>query len=500
MLVSFLGCGKNNSTDAVSSQSQPSNGPAPTAGTGEENTSITRRSDGVLSMARADGTPIDGVKLSKYDKLIYSPCIAVGPDGVIHVAYVEQLPESPYQQFVYHRQSGDGGKTWSDPKNLSEDMQNGIGTCKLLIDGQNRTYVIWRSAIAQYAGVGQQEAAASVNNLVYRCLENGNWSKILPVHKPASRNQDDGSMSFVATVDPAGKPHVIFNTSPNRFHPDQALSDGQTLYGIGWGLIFQSTLDGSNPIEPTEWYMAPIQIDPANPRFSRHCDGFNALDGYVDAAGQPHLIAQLVNLSDQNTNMQVIENGKQTPSITLPPAAHGDFASHPPRLLVDGKGVRHIIAQYDGGENHAIRDYLLGSDAEPTIVMAAKTAPESVDDFTAFQGPAGKMAALIQTEKGFSDVGDSWICTNNGSGWSEPINLTNNAGRKTWASKQTGVLGNVATASQYRPGQGAVAWDKDGHLVIALINIRTGSFGLAVGGVTYASGDTATPSLFFYRL
>jgi hypothetical protein len=132
--------------------------------------------------------------------------------------------------------------------------------------------------------------------------------------------------------------------------------------------------------------------------------------------------------------------------------------------------------------------------------MAAKTAPETVSDFVAYQGPSGKMAAIIQTEKGFNDVGDSWLCKNSGTGWSEPICLTNNTGRRAWVSKQTGALGNVASGYQFRPGPGAVAWDKDGHLLIALINTRIGSFGLAVGGTTYVSGSTATPMLYFYRL
>jgi hypothetical protein len=273
-----------------------------------------------------------------------------------------------------------------------------------------------------------------------------------------------------------------------------------TLAGIGWGLIFQTTLNGSNPAQPHEWYMPPIKVDPTNPNYSRKCDGFNALDGYVDASGQPHLIAQLTNLNDQNSIMQVIENGKQTPAITLPPDAFGGFTVHPPRLLLDARNGRHIIAKYDAGEHPAIRDYLLGSSADPTIIMAAKP-PGIISDFRAYQGPNGKMAAIIETqEEQTSGDGDSWLCTNDGSKWSEPICLTNNAGRKTWVSKNTGAISNVATGASYGPGPGAAAWDKNGHIVIALINNKNGVFALAAGGITYAGDTTSTPMLFFYRL
>ena len=500
LFLFFAGCDKKDSPQTSSAQPPPA-----AAGHGGKAgpVSILRGPDGALALVHANGAPFDGVKLSKYDMLIFSPCIAVGPDGVIHVAYVEQLPSSPYPQFVYHRQSSDGGKHWSEANNLSQDMPNiGVGTCKLIIDGQNRTYVIWRSAMGPNIVPAQREAAASDNNLVYRCLEKGQWSKILNAHKPTSmQTQDDGSMSFVATVDAAGKAQVIFNTSPNRFHPKEALRpDGLSLGGIGWGLIFQTTLDGANPVQPREWYMAPIKIDPANPVYGRSCDGFNALDGYVDAAGQPHLIAQVVNLSDPNTNMQMIEDGRQTSLITLPPDARGDFASHPPRLLIDAKGARHIIAKYDGGEHPAIFDYLVGSNDPPKVIMSAKAAPASIWNFTAFGGPGGKMAAIIQTaEHGFLDEGDSWLCTSEGGKWSEPICLTNNAGRKSWVSTQTGATGNVSTGDRYGPGPGAMAWE-NGHLLIVLINNKTGSFGLAAGGVTYASGSSVTPMLFFYRI
>src|ERR1700733_9062714 len=72
---------------------------------------VSRGADGQLTVMKKNGTPINGLKLSQYDSLIDSPNIAVGADGVIHVAFIERQVASPFALFVFHRQSTDGGKT-----------------------------------------------------------------------------------------------------------------------------------------------------------------------------------------------------------------------------------------------------------------------------------------------------------------------------------------------------------------------------------------------------
>jgi hypothetical protein len=57
----------------------------------------------------------------------------------------------------------------------------------------------------------------------------------------------------------------------------------------------------------------------------------------------------------------------------------------------------------------------------------------------------------------------------------------------------------VGTGDHYGPGPGAVTFDKDGHLLLALVNVKTGEFGLNAGGVTFAGGSTDSPMLFFYK-
>ncbi len=79
---------------------------------------VVKTRDGALVVAKKDGSGIDGIKLSQYDTLI-SPAIVVAPDGTIHVAFLEQH-RTTQAKAIYHRSSSDGGKTWSEAKNLSE--------------------------------------------------------------------------------------------------------------------------------------------------------------------------------------------------------------------------------------------------------------------------------------------------------------------------------------------------------------------------------------------
>jgi hypothetical protein len=104
------------------------------------------------------------------------------------------------------------------------------------------------------------------------------------------------------------------------------------------------------------------------------------------------------------------------------------------------------------------------------------------------------------TEAGFNDSGDSWISASDGStAWSQPVCVTGNAARANYVAKNRGSVLTVGTGDHYGPGPGAIAFDKDGHLLLALVNVKTGSFGLSAGGVLYGGGSVAAPMLFFYK-
>jgi hypothetical protein len=460
---------------------------------------VSRGADGQLAVMKKNGTPINGLKLSQYDALIDSPNIAVGSDGVIHVAFIERQAASPFTLFVYHRQSADGGKSWSEPENLSEDMPNiAVAGCRLLVDSRNRVYVIWRSGLGNYLPAGD---GANVN-LVYRVLNQGKWSKIIPIHPPGSTAaQNVGALFSFAVIDGAGNAQVVWNACPNTFLPELTVN-GMGLAGVGNGLVFQASLDGSSPTPPKQVYMTPVTTNSSLGDYGKMCDDLGDLDGYFDAAGALHFIAidRAVRGGNNDSPIDLIENGKQTPVVNLP-SPYMETWVNPPKLLLDAQGRRHIIAFYHAGEHPSFRDYLVGSDDAPTVILTPKGASATCMGFQAYQGPGGEMAVVMQTtEAGFNDSGDSWISTSDGStAWSQPVCVTGNAARANYVAKNTGSVLTVGTGDHYGPGPGAIAFDKDGHLLLALVNVKTGSFGLSAGGVLYSGGSVAAPMLFFYK-
>jgi hypothetical protein len=453
--------------------------------------------DGVPAVMKKNGTPVNGLKLSQHDSLVLNPNIAVTSDGAIHVAFIERQLESPYTLFVYHRESLDGGKTWSEAKNLSEDMPNiPVGYCNLLVDGKDRVYVTWRVGLSELLPVSEGQNV----NLVYRVLDHGKWSKILPVNPPGSAStQNNGSIFSFTTTDASGQVQAVWNVCPDTFRPEMTVN-GMHLAGVGNGLVFQATLDGSTPSAPHEVYMAQVTTNESMAEYGKMCDDFSDLDGYVDVSGAPHFIAivRALRSSESGSQIDLYEDGKLTPAIKLPTDYMETWLT-PPKLLVDAKGNRHIIAFYSAGEHPAFRDYVVGSDEDPTVIMTAKS-PGTCMGFQAYQGPGGHMAVVMQTtERGYNDSGDSWVSLSDGSGWAPPVCITANAARASYVATQKSGNLLVGTGDHYGPGPGAVAFDKDGHLLLALVNVKTGTFGLNAGGVTFAGGSTDSPMLFFYK-
>jgi hypothetical protein len=129
---------------------------------------VVKAADGTLIVANKNGSGIDGIKLSQHDVAIVSPSMAVAPDGTIHVAFVEQH-RTTYANAIYHRSSTDGGKTWTEAKNLSEDMPIvDVGRCQVLVDARNRVYVIWRSGLGKYDRVSGNPSGDARSNLWFR--------------------------------------------------------------------------------------------------------------------------------------------------------------------------------------------------------------------------------------------------------------------------------------------------------------------------------------------
>jgi hypothetical protein len=269
---------------------------------------------------------------------------------------------------------------------------------------------------------------------------------------------------------------------------------------VGNGEVFQSTLDGTTATPPHEVFFPVVK---GLEKKDAYCDGLDTLNGYVDSRGTPHLIAAVSSVHEPvsgKSRDELIENGKAGEIIDLPALSFHAWADVP-ALLVDAKGQRHVIALYLAGERPNVRDYLLGGEDEPTVIRAAGSAKGTIDSFQAWQGPGGRMVVIIQAnDNGGLGNADSFVTISTGDGkWSPPVNVTNNSGRMSFASKQTSSESNVAIEKSYVPGVAAAAFDRDGHLLLLMINNEHSLFASTAFGVTIAGGSTSTPTLRFLK-
>ena len=477
----------------------------------EKSELVRKGADGSLGVEGKNGKPVDGIKLSTHDREEGSPGIAVAPDGSIHVVFNE-MHGPPYQTAVYHRSSTDGGRTWSDAKNLSEDQADlHVGRCLIVADRADRVYVIWRSGLGRNFQAPIDPFAGGHCNLVYRVLQGGKWSRIIPIHPPGStEDQNDGSIDFYAGLDPAGRVQVAWNTTPNKWHDelvDIRQGTGKVyrfqFNGVGNGLVMQSTLDGATATPPHEAMLTPVTGTKADVNNRPSCDGLSTLNGHFDAAGNPVFVARVTSTvkEDLRTKFryQLFEGGKPGIFVDLP-----DLSFHRwrdiPTLLVDAAGRRHLIVLYPAGERPSVRDYALGNEDEPVIIRRTAGPKATLDGMQAYQGPGGRMVVVMQmNDSGESGEGDNFVSISTGDGrWSAPVNVTNNAGRRRWSATNISAVQNVATSTTCYAGPAAAAFDTQGHLLLLMVNNERGIFGSQAGLIRLV-GSSSTPTMRFLR-
>jgi hypothetical protein len=449
---------------------------------------------GALAVSNTKGRPINGLKLSRHDREIYNPGIVVTRSGGIHVAFVEMHAQT-YKYAVYHRSSSDGGKTWSDAKNLSEVLPDyAVGTCNIAADSAGRVYVIWCTGMQpQFPSSGfEPHGNQAAISLVYRVLEDGAWSsKAIAINPPATyQYQDEGAVSHFVATDGAGRVHVVWNQFPIKYQKFKHNAP------MGRGDVWESVLDGRNAGQPREVFQSPFTPGDFMGPVS---DDFDTINGYSDSSGADHFIAKVTNYTVHDTanRINLIENGKQTPAIELPGETFRTW-HYPPTLLLDAQGRKHIIAQYESGEQPNVRDYLVGSDTEPTIIRAAKEVKGKLIGSQAYQGPHGRMIVLMEmNDTGEKTDDELYVSTSTGGKWSAPVNVTNNTGRLQFHSTNTGSESSVAMESYWYPGPAAATYDNSGHLLLLYVSNKMSLFGSSAFGVTLSSGSSSTPNLLF---
>jgi hypothetical protein len=122
------------------------------------------------------------------------------------------------------------------------------------------------------------------------------------------------------------------------------------------------------------------------------------------------------------------------------------------------------------------------------------------ENFQAYQAPGGRMIVVMQmNDTGEKGDGETFVSMSDGAKWTEPVNVTNNSGRQAFWSKRTSSESSISSLKRYYPGPAAATIDREGHLLLAMINNESTLVGSMAFGVNLGGGESTTPTLTFLR-
>jgi hypothetical protein len=95
--------------------------------------------------------------------------------------------------------------------------------------------------------------------------------------------------------------------------------------------------------------------------------------------------------------------------------------------------------------------------------------------------------------------GETYISVSDGSGWSAPVNVTNNSGRKEFRTRATSSESAISSLKRFYPGPGAATIDREGHVLLVMVNNEATLVNSSAFGVSLAGGEASSPTLSFLR-
>jgi len=362
-----------------------------------------------LSAKGGDGKPKPMVTLSKHGKAVYCD-LACAPDGTLHAIFTDR-PETSDNPFVYHRMSKDGGKSWSEPINLSDDESGRQASyCALAVDGAGRVYAFWK-----YIGVNEildGPGGYKDGVLAMRCWQGGPWSPRVALNLP-----NEPISSWYTTLDTAGRIHLVYSQTP----ADSMESLRYTSYDL-CNRVAERVLDGANAgpvnliIEPdplptkaqqeaAQQAGRPIQYAELTPKKN----GLSSLRGLLGADGRPLFVAEHPGGTDVYGNINTGRRIVLWDGAALRPLYEYEkyktylTYENPPTLLVDPSGQRHLIRMPEKSELPCVRDYpLMGiTPTDPLTLLACQKGTGKITSFQARNLPGNRMVVMAaMTELG----------------------------------------------------------------------------------------------------
>ena len=174
--------------------------------------------------------------------------------GTLHLVYHEKVND---RRFVYHVQSSDDGKTWSDPVQIDDQLYYG-GMPSIAVDAKDRLHVAWHA-----------QAVKNAKFVIYysRSDDGGQtWSAPKPISNTI-KNFDQLYASVA--IDTAGNPHVVWNTA---LYSDNFRGDVRYTYSKDGGNTWETDKEISIS-EAHLCFVPTIQFTPGDTAYVLYTDG-----------------------------------------------------------------------------------------------------------------------------------------------------------------------------------------------------------------------------------
>lgn len=381
----------------------------------------------------------------------------IDKSGVYHVVFQES-PDNGKPVFIYYSSSANKGVSWSKPVALSVDNTgNGSGYARILQDVTGNIYAIWK----RYGNTESQypEADATIDGpggylcgtLFYKVLSGGVWSAQVQLNEHQKMQN-----SWFATLTPQGTVAVFWCQG----NP-QSNSITSNIMWYFCDYLRYTMLNGTAHSAYTDLNKPAPLVGGMYPNVK---EGGMNLDGYVDSKGIPHIIYE-----DNPDNVQQIKyyDGKTERIVySYPKYETENSYQHPAKLLVDEKGVDHILFLPASKTLESEQVWDINMSTNQTNVLTSIQKPGiTIKGFQANQGPRGAMAVTIEAGAYSSNTEAYGLFYQNGT-WTN-IGLTNNASKEKFLSKEFLGLGGyrtiMASITRYNSVYNAVAYDAQGR-------------------------------------
>lgn len=407
--------------------------------------------NGLLDAVSPTSEPI---RISQFERASYADLL-IDKTGIYHAVFLESAAIGK-PVFVYYSTSGDKGKSWSKPQNISNDLTgNGCAYPRIIQDGSGAIYAIWKrygKSGATYPvddSLLEGTGGYTIGTLYYAVLSGGSFSKPIPLAE-----YELSQISWFPALDKNGKVRVFWSQISN----ESLKNNWNSWYYADWIREAELTPTGFTNLQNYTTPSKPEYASGPPPQY-----GWQNMRGYFDAQNKPHFLWETY-LNKQKTIAYF--NGAKVQTIyQYPLYKEGNTFMNPAALVVDEKGADHIIFMPSAStlDSEQIWDYNATTQKTAILASIQKKGIE-IQGYQGYQGPNGEIAVTIQAG-GLVESNESYGLFYKNGLWTLQ-GLTQNANKETFSSTEFQSFNNKSSylnqLTVYNTNFISVAWDNSG--------------------------------------